>query len=210
MNRAKLLEKSWFERSSPDVAPDLIGCTLVRFIDKLSIQSLIVETEAYSINDPACHAYKRVTPRNKAMFGEPGFLYIFKIYGIHHCLNLVTDLKGIPSAVLIRAVELRGELKGLDMQKEKILRAGSGPGKLCKVLEIDQSMNGISINKKSSLFIMDRTEELKNELAMKKKNIVQTTRIGITKGMEIPWRFYLEESRAVSVRVPKKETLHFY
>jgi DNA-3-methyladenine glycosylase len=168
-----------------------------------------VETEAYSVNDPACHAYKRVTSRNKVMFGESGFLYIFNIYGIHHCLNLVTDQKNTPSAVLIRAIELTGDLNGLDIDKAKVHRTASGPGKLCKFLNIDKTMNGMPINIRSSLLIYDRTEEMKRELINKKKNIVQTTRIGITKGIEIPWRFYLEESKAVSVRVPRKETPYY-
>ena len=103
----KIIDNSWLERPSPEVGPELIGCTLVRRIsnDKI-IRSTIVETEAYGAGDPACHAYHRRTPRNAVMFGPPGMSYVFLIYGMYHCLNIVTDIDGISSAVLIRAIKL--------------------------------------------------------------------------------------------------------
>ena len=116
---AEIVDSSWLARSSPNVAPDLLGCTLVRrFPNGEIVRGAIVETEAYAPGDPACHAYLRRTPRNEAMFGPPGTVYIYLIYGMYHCLNIVTDLEGVGSAVLIRALQLDsvpeadGQLKG--------------------------------------------------------------------------------------------------
>ena len=101
----KIIDNIWLERPSPQVAPELIGCTLVRQIsDDQIIRSTIVETEAYAAGDPACHAYHRRTPRNTVMFGPPGMSYVFLIDGMYHCLNIVTDVDGMPSVVLIQAL----------------------------------------------------------------------------------------------------------
>ena len=205
----EILPKSWFNRPSTEVAPELIGCTLVRIINGIKINGLIVETEAYSIDDPACHAYKKITNRNKIMFGEAGYVYVFQIYGLHHCFNIVTDKKNIPSAVLLRAVEFQKEdfTKFSNFSYEKFHRIGSGPGKLCKILQIDKNTNEKELNEKSGIYICKRTSEFTKTLYQKSKTIIQTSRIGITKGLELDWRWYLNESRSVSVRAPK-ERLH--
>ncbi|HEY9752088.1 MAG TPA: DNA-3-methyladenine glycosylase, partial [Coleofasciculaceae cyanobacterium] len=93
----------WYSRPATEVAPDLIGCTLVRQMpDGAQLRGLIVETEAYGPDDPACHAYRRKTARNRVMFGPAGRTYVYLIYGIYYCLNVITDLDGLPSAVLLR------------------------------------------------------------------------------------------------------------
>lgn len=98
---------SWLSRPAVEVAPDLLGCRLVRrWPDGRQLATVIVETEAYTEGDPACHAYRRETPRNRVMFGPAGYSYVYLIYGIYHCFNVVTDRDRLPSAVLIRAVEL--------------------------------------------------------------------------------------------------------
>ncbi len=205
----EILPKSWFNRPSTEVAPELIGCTLVRITNGIKIHGLIVETEAYSIGDPACHAYKKITNRNKIMFGEAGFVYVFQIYGLHHCFNIVTDKINIPSAVLIRAVEFQREdfIKFSNFSFEKFHRLGSGPGKLCKILQIDKSTSEKKLSENSGIYICKRKSEFAKELNQKYKTILQTSRIGITKGLELNWRWYLKESRSVSVRAPE-ERLH--
>jgi DNA-3-methyladenine glycosylase len=205
----EILPKSWFNRPSTEVAPELIGCTLVRIINGIKIHGLIVETEAYSIGDPACHAYKKITNRNKIMFGEAGFVYVFQIYGLHHCFNIVTDKINIPSAVLIRAVEFQKEdfINFSNFCFEKFHRLGSGPGKLCSILQIDKTTSEKKLSENSGIYICKRKSEFAKELKQKYKTILQTSRIGITKGLELNWRWYLKESRSVSVRAPE-ERLH--
>ena len=104
---SQIVEPNWLARPSTSVAPDLLGCTLVRQLPNGEIiRGLIVETEAYAPGDPAFHAYRRRTNRNDVLFGLSGRSYIYLIYGIYHCFNIVTDQDGIPSAVLIRALQL--------------------------------------------------------------------------------------------------------
>jgi len=196
----QIINNTWLERPSPEVAPELLGCTLVRRIsDDQIIRSTIVETEAYAPGDPACHAYRRRTPRNSVMFGPPGMSYVFLIYGMYHCLNIVTDVDGIPSVVLIRALQLESVPDWLwdyipkQKSKSKISRLAAGPGKLCRVLQIDLSLNGSPLEEGKAMWLEQRSPQFQQNLP-----IVQTTRIGITKGTELPWRWYLGNCDAVS------------
>lgn len=188
-----LVDSAWLSRPAPEVAPDLIGCVLVRqWTDGRIQRSTIVETEAYQQDEPACHAYQRHTQRNTVMFGPAGFCYVYMIYGIHHCLNVVTDREGFASAVLIRALELNPQHP----------RQAAGPGKLCQVLEIDRSLNGIPLQPQplphQALWLEHRPDHLQNSLEL--KSLCQTTRIGISQGTELLWRWYLSSSAAVSKR----------
>ncbi|NES66017.1 MAG: DNA-3-methyladenine glycosylase [Okeania sp. SIO2D1] len=196
----EIIDNTWLERPSPEVAPDLVGCTLVRQMsnDKI-IRSTIVETEAYAPGDPACHAYRSRTPRNAVMFGPPGMSYVYFIYGMYHCLNIVTDADGVPSVVLIRALQLESvpdwlwEYIPKQKSKPKISRLAAGPGKLCRLLDIDLSLNGSPLRVGGPMWLEHRTSQFQEDL-----QIVQTTRIGITKGTELPWRWYLANCDAVS------------
>ncbi len=190
----KYIEADWCDRPSTQVAPDLIGCTLIRQIPEGPlIRALIVETEAYALDDPACHAYKGPTKRNASMFGPPGHSYVYLIYGMYHCLNVVTEPVGTGSAVLIRALELDAILPGLDAkQTKKPHRIAAGPGKLCRALNINRDLDGVVYHPDSGIWLEHRTHTLSPE------DIVQTTRIGITKAAERPWRWYLKNSLAVS------------
>ncbi|GGA15186.1 DNA-3-methyladenine glycosylase [Okeania sp. KiyG1] len=196
----KIIDNTWLERPSPEVAPDLVGCTLVRQMsnDKI-IRSTIVETEAYAPGDPACHAYRSRTSRNDVMFGPPGMSYVYFIYGMYHCLNIVTDADGVPSAVLIRALQLESvpdwlwEYIPKQKSKPKISRLAAGPGKLCRLLDIDLSLNGSPLGVGEPMWLEHPTKQFQEDL-----QIVQTTRIGITKGTELPWRWYLANCDAVS------------
>ncbi len=144
----RVISTEWFDRSALIVAPELIGCTLVRQLaDGRQLRGTIVETEAYQAGDPACHAYRKQTARNRIMFGAPGYVYVYLIYGIYHCVNVVTDRSGSASAVLIRALELNLEtLNTIDLKpKEKPERVAAGPGKLCRAMQIDLDLYGTKL-----------------------------------------------------------------
>lgn len=190
---AQIVKPNWLSRPSTEVAPDLVGCILVRqFSDGSLIRGMIVETEAYGPGDPACHAYRRRTPRNEAMFGSAGTTYVYLIYGLYYCLNIVTDQEDVPSAVLIRALLLEPIPSWVESTTAaKFARLAAGPGKLCKVLQIDRSLNAQVLASGQPLWLEHRPLDFVPEL-------VQTTRIGLTKGAELPWRWYLSDCTAVS------------
>lgn len=184
------INSEWFARSADRVALDLLGCTLAREIDGITYRGLIVETEAYDATDPACHGYKRQTERNRAIFGEPGSLYVYLIYGIYHCVNVVCDRADYCSAVLIRALDL-DLIPTWVNEKEKRSRVAAGPGKLCRALQIDRRLNSLTLSPSSSIWIEPKKVDLEF-------SVVQTTRIGLTQGADIPWRWYIQNHPAVS------------
>ncbi len=153
--------------------------------EKNTIKGIIVETEAYSQEEEACHGYNKKTQSNKPLFGKPGTFYIYKSYGIHHCLNIVTDKENFASGVLIRAVFI----------PNKHERLASGPGLVTKTFGIDISFNSIEAINNNFLWISQK------ELILRQKDLIQTTRIGISKAKNIKWRWYLKNSRSVSKRV---------
>jgi len=198
---SQIVESSWLARPSIEVAAQLIGSKLVRRTSEGQvIKGIIVETEAYAPNDPACHAYRQQTPRNFVMFGPPGFTYVYLIYGIYHCLNIVTDQPGIPSAVLIRALELETIPDWVEPSSERPHRIAAGPGKLCRALKIDLSLSGQALQPGNPLWLEHRDLQFQTELDSQIKSLVQTTRIGLTRGTDLPWRWYLNNSPAVSKR----------
>ena len=140
----KLLPRTYFNRPTLTVARSLIGKYLVRGNAKGTIAGKIIEVEAYiGPKDKACHASKGRTPRTDVLFGPPGMSYVYLIYGMHHCLNVVTEREEFPAAVLIRAVEVDGKL--ID-----------GPGRLCLALAIDRSLNRLDMTSGDSLWFEDR------------------------------------------------------
>ncbi|WP_143323840.1 DNA-3-methyladenine glycosylase [Clostridium sp. BL-8] len=202
----KKLDRDFFNRDSLIVAKDLLGKVLVHEVNGERISAKIVEAEAYmGITDRAAHSYggKR-TQRVEVMYGRPGFSYVFIIYGMHYCFNVVTREEGNPQAVLIRALE---PSEGLDfmaknrfgkeynaLTKSQIKGLTNGPGKLCKALLIDKGLNGEDLCR-DSLYI----EEGENE----KFNIIHSKRVGIDYAGEAKdylWRFYIEGNKYVSVR----------
>ncbi len=160
---------------------------------KNQIKGVIVETEAYSQEEEACHGYRKKTESNKSLFGEPGTFYIYKTYGIHHCLNIVTDKENFASGVLIRAVFISKDNE----------RIASGPGLVTRAFDIDISFNSFKVIKNNSLWISPR------ESILEQKDLVQTTRIGISKAKNIKWRWYLKNSRSVSKRIKGDKTPKF-
>jgi DNA-3-methyladenine glycosylase len=191
----------WYDRSALIVAPELIGCQLVRQLpDGCQLRGTIVETEAYQEGDPACHAYRQRTNRNQIMFGAAGYIYVYLIYGIYHCVNIVTDKADVPSAVLIRALELdAATLDRIPLKpKEKPIRAAAGPGKLCRAMQIDLDLYGTKLEFGRSIWLESRTPAWQTQLETGEIELIQTTRIGLTQGVDLPWRWYVKDCPAVS------------
>ena len=184
----KLLKRSFFARSVLEVAPDLIGATLL--VD--GVGGIIVEVEAYHQTEPAAHSFNGPTPRNLVMFGPPGFSYVYRSYGIHWCVNFVCEKQGSASAVLIRALEPTHGLAAMRRRRglgdERALC--SGPGKLCEALGITIKHSELPLDA-PPIALHARTE---------KPEIVTGLRIGITKAVDLPWRYGLKGSRFVSKR----------
>ena len=179
------LQKNFFYRHSKLVAPDLIGCYLIRnSLDRNLLTGIIVETEAYSQEEEACHGFNKKNISNNALFGEPGIFYVYKSYGIHHCLNVVTDKKNFASGVLIRSVYLSDANE----------RLASGPGLVTRTYGINLEFNYLKILENNSLTIM------KGEKKFRRKDLVQTSRVGISKAKNLKWRWYLKNSRSISKR----------
>ncbi|MFQ5583428.1 MAG: DNA-3-methyladenine glycosylase, partial [Calditrichia bacterium] len=154
---------------------------------------MIVETEAYiGEEDPACHAAVGKTMRNEVMYGPPGRAYIYFIYGMYYCLNVVTEPEGYPAAVLIRALQpIAGMDKMMVLRNQKqIHQLTNGPGKLCQALNLDRSQNGEDLCGKR-LFITPG-------ITIPPQNIVVSKRIGIRVGKEFRWRYYIKENQFVS------------
>ena len=193
----QIVELSWLTRPSIEVAPDLLGCTLVRLLPNGQIiRGVIVETEAYAPGDPAFHAYRRATERNSVVFGPAGRSYIYLIYGLYHCFNVVTDQEGVPSAVLIRALHLESLPAGID--SKKVERIAAGPGKLCQIIQIDRSLNGCILQPSHPIWLEHRAWQFQQDLERQTIALIQTTRIGISQGKDLPWRWYVSNSPAVS------------
>jgi DNA-3-methyladenine glycosylase len=182
----KPLKRAFFGRSVHEVAPDLIGATLL--VD--GVGGIIVELEAYHHTEPAAHSFRGPTPRNRVMFGPPGFAYVYRSYGIHWCINFVCEQEGSASAVLIRALEPTHGIAAMRRRRklsdERALC--SGPGKLTQALAITHAHNGLPLDAPPIALLArpDRPE------------IVAGIRIGITKAVELPWRYGLKGSRFLS------------
>jgi DNA-3-methyladenine glycosylase len=190
----KRLTRAFFSRSVHEVAPDLIGATLL--VD--GVGGRVVELEAYHHTDPASHSFGGPTRRNAVMFGPPGYAYIYRSYGIHWCLNFVCEAEGSASAVLIRAIEpvvgLSVMRRRRGMADERLLC--SGPGRLCEALRITHKHNGLALDA-PPFALFARTGAVE---------IVTGPRIGITKAVEKPWRYGEKGSRFLSKPFPKTAT----
>ena len=184
----------FFFRYTPDVAQDLLGCLLVRRIGGKTISGRIVEVEAYrGSDDPASHSYRGATKRSAIMFGEAGHVYVFFSYGFHWCLNFTTEAKGQPGAVLIRALEPIEGIKEMMRNRgvPEVGRLTNGPGKLTKALSIDGSFNGEDLVMSKRLYVLGREEPVR---------VRASARIGISKGQEQQWRYFVEGNLFVSKR----------
>jgi len=192
------IHTQWLSRDSKSVAPDLVGCTLVRQMpDGTTLRGLIVETEAYGPGDPAMHAYRRPTARNQVMFGQAGMAYVYLIYGTYHCLNIITDQPGVPSSVLIRALQLDAFPDWIEPQ-QKLQRVAAGPGKLCRAFKIDLTLTATPLQPGQALWLEPRHPQFQQQIEDGDISLTQTTRIGLTQGVDLPWRWYLSGCSAIS------------
>lgn len=185
----------FLNKPAGEAAPLLLGCILERELDGKRLMARIVETEAYDQDDVASHSYRGKTPRTQVMFGPAGHLYVYFTYGMHYCCNIVTGPDGHGAAVLIRAVE---PLEGQSAMSG--LRGGrtghgltNGPAKFCQAFAIDKAMNGHDLSKPPLRLIVPEGPPLHGS-----DRIVQTTRIGISRGHDVPWRFYVRGNPYVS------------
>ena len=182
----KPLKRAFFGRSVLKVAPDLIGATLL----VEGVGGIIVEVEAYHHTEPAAHSFHGPTPRNLVMFGPPGFAYIYRSYGIHWCVNFVCEKEGSASAVLIRALQPTHGIAAMRRRRGLLDERAlcSGPGKLTEALAITHRHNGLALDA-PPFALHARTAKVE---------IVTGVRIGLTKAVELPWRYGLKGSRFLS------------
>lgn len=199
------LDKSYFKEDALDLAKDLLGKILVREVDGKIIKCKIVETESYIGKiDKASHAYKgRRTKRTEPLFHEGGIAYVYLIYGMYNCMNVISGAKDEGEGVLIRALEPLNEFNYLSnirfnkdyesLTKAQKLSLTNGPGKLCKALSIDREFNYKKLYEKGDMYITNGDDE--------DFEIVETTRIGIDyaeEAKDFPWRFYIKGNKYIS------------
>jgi len=186
----RVLPRSYFVRPTLTVARSLLGKYLVRRNGRKVLAGRIIEVEAYiGTEDRACHASKGRTARTEVMFGPAGMSYVYLVYGMHHCFNIVTERVGYPSAVLVRAVEDADTLALLD-----------GPGRVCRFLTIDRALNRTDLTTGGALWVEDRGERVAPSL------VSTGRRIGVDYAgawARKPWRFRLTRSQKIKVKSRK-------
>jgi DNA-3-methyladenine glycosylase len=208
------LPREFYLQDTVLIAQKLLNCVLIYQSPEGITAGRISETEAYTTDDPACHAYRGLTPRNRTMFGREGHAYVYLIYGTYFCVNAVCAPEGTAEAVLIRAVEpLKGwepmaQGRGLTpicenevaaMSPQKRIAWGralcGGPGKVCQAFGISRSLDGDDLTEAVGLWIAPPISPL---TMPEPANVVATPRIGITQGADLLWRFYLHDERYIS------------
>ncbi len=189
----KKLQRKFFIRDCITVSKELLGKIVVHNSKQGTVSGRITETESYeAYTDPSAHSYKGKTERNKSLYLEGGYLYLFKIHR-YICMDIVTGEEGVPSSVLLRSLE---PLEGIDIMKEnrgkqKLIELTTGPGKLVQALGIEYKYDGYNIYQPDSkIYIVDDGYEV--------EDIVQTTRVGISKAKDLKNRFYIKNSKYIS------------
>ena len=194
------LNRDFFARDTLTVARELLGQRLVRILDRERLSGCIAEVEAYvGEEDQASHASRGATRRNAPMYGPPGHAYVYFIYGMHHCLNFVTEREGYPAAVLIRALE---PLEGIGVMRVRRgnradVQLTSGPAKLCQALAIDRRFDGADLCAPDALLFVERDGAVSGEA------VATGPRIGVRgdeAALAAPWRFYIRGNHHVSRR----------
>ncbi len=193
----QVLSQEFYQDSPEKVARKLLGKVLIHRTATGVTAGMIVETEAYYQGDPACHATRGRTRSNASMFGPPGHAYVYLVYGMHHCFNAVTGAEGVGEAVLLRALEplqglwLMQQRRGASCPRRRLV---SGPGNLCSAMGICREHDGVSLQT-SSLYVVNVDKQFTGTEA-----IEVTSRVGISKGKELPLRFYIRDHPYVSRR----------
>ena len=198
------LERKFYDRPTLEVSKDLLGKKLVHYVKGEKLSARIVEVEAYiGAIDKAAHIYNnKITERTKVMFGPPGYAYVYLIYGMYHCMNIVTEKDGVAAAVLIRAVEPVNGIETManyryskpieDLTKKQIHNLTSGPGKLCVAMNISKINNGADLCGEEMWIEADGYHDFE---------IVTTKRINIDyaeEAIDFPWRFYIKDNPFIS------------
>lgn len=199
MTKHPKLQKEFYKRKTLTVAKELLGKTFIKHENGKYLSGKIVEVEAYDGTiDEAAHTFGGMTERNKVMFNDGGYLYVYFTYGAHYCCNIVTEKRGKGTAILIRALE---PLEGLEymakkrygrklkVEKEKI-NLTNGPGKICQAFGINKKHYGVDLTK-NQIFLLEQPK-------LKNSEIVISKRIGIKKSADLPWRFYIKDNPFVS------------
>jgi DNA-3-methyladenine glycosylase len=193
---ARKLARSFYARPAEVVARDLLGKVLVRAHPAGAVRARIVEAEAYTgQTDPGSHAFRGLTPRTSVMFGPPGHLYVYFTYGMHFCVNVVTDREGVAGAVLLRAAE---PLEGIDLMEARrgprpLVELCNGPAKLCEAFDITRRQNGADV---------EGAEIWMEDDGFVPACVQVSTRVGLSQGRELPLRFFLPDSPYVSKGKP--------
>lgn len=192
----QVLDRSFYARDVVTLARDLLGRVLVRQWESRRLSGVIVETEAYrGADDAGSHAYRGQTARNRSMFGPPGHAYVYRIYGIHHCLNLVGEGDGKPGAVLIRALRpLEGREEMVRRRGRPASEAANGPGKLCQAMAIDLALDGSDLCDGATLWVEEG-------LPVSDSQVLVGPRVGLGAdelARQRPWRFAVQGETGVS------------
>ena len=199
LNVHSKLKLNFYKEPTLKVAQNLLGKVLIRVISEIPLAGIIVETEAYlSQNDEASHSFNGKSKRNNTMFNSCGYLYVYQIYGIHYCCNVVTGKENVGEAVLIRAIEPilnkeimhKNRFNNNNFIPEKLISLSNGPAKLCKSLAITKDDDGTNLLGNDIYIVEGNT--------IPKGKIVITNRIGINKSKELPFRFYIEDNKFIS------------
>lgn len=198
------LSRKFYLRDTVIVSKDLLGKIIIRKTGDSVLTAKIVETEAYiGDHDPACHAYMKITPRNKVLYDIGGKVYVYFIYGNYYCFNIVSEEKGVGSAVLIRGVE---PVKGIELMKKyrgpvkNIFDLTNGPAKLCLAMNIDKRLYGVDVTCKGNIFISEPIESQKFDIAT-------TKRVGLNIGIDLPYRFFIKDNPYVTKHKFNKEII---
>lgn len=203
MVKYRPLKRNFYQNDTVTVAKELLGKIIVKSENRKIISGIIVETEAYTGNDdPASHSYAGITPRNRVMFEEGGKIYVYFIYGNHFCFNIVTESKGTGSAVLIRAVE---PVEGAEIMRKRrpkaknIISLTNGPGKFCRAFGIDKKFNGYDLTSGSIILTDGKIDT----------DVMISRRIGIKKGSNFPYRFFIKDNKFVSKHINNRNAKIF-
>ncbi len=199
MNTSQKLPPEFYNRKVNSVAKALLGKIFVRKNQSQFLSGKIVEVEAYDWqHDEASHSFNGKTKRNEVMFGDAGHLYVYFTYGMHFCANVVTGKVGFGSAVLLRAIDPIAGIKTMAqnrfgkeiVDKKELINLCNGPAKICQAFGINRNSNGINLQA-DEIFIIDSSE-------IETSKIISTTRIGIKKSIDLPWRYYIKDNPFVS------------
>ncbi|MDG6942396.1 MAG: DNA-3-methyladenine glycosylase [Nitrososphaerota archaeon] len=187
-----MIPREFFNRYTPEVARDLLGCRLVRMVGGKRLSGIVVETEAYrGPRDPASHAYRGKTPRNSVMFGPPGHAYVYFTMGMHYCLNVTTEPIGTPGAVLLRAIEPEEGIEVMVRNRGPVAvgRLASGPGNLTKALNIGKELDREDLVTSERVFL---------ERGRVTGEVGTSPRVGVSAGRSSRWRFFEQSNPFVS------------